>query len=454
MLLTIGAFVVVLGVLILVHELGHFLAARAVGVGVPRFSIGFGPPTPLSFRWGETEFVVSWVPFGGYVKMASREESEAFGSLEGGATDAAFPPERLFENKPLWARMTVILAGVTMNVIFAAVVYFAIGLGYGRQIDPNTVISRFRVDRLPPGAEELADVPFGTRIIRINGDTTDSYQAIFDALQDVSSRRLRIDFDHHDPAILPIDGLDAEQRVAILSAMEMYYPASIGSVQPGSAADRAGLQPGDLIVRAGGDSVLAYDRLVDRIRAAPDIPVPLDVMRNDTLLTLTVRPDAVERPDPVTGDPVTIGFLGITPATDARREHFGIAGGAAWGIGRVGRDARYVMAAVRGLVTARLSPRELGGPILIGQWAGQTARAGLEAFLRFLAFFSVNLAVLNLLPIPVLDGGQFVFLAIEGIRGRPLSLDMRLRLTQMGLLLLFGIMVLALTNDVLRLFTS
>ncbi|MBI4421042.1 MAG: site-2 protease family protein, partial [Gemmatimonadetes bacterium] len=121
MLLTLGAAIVVLGVLIFVHELGHFLVAKAVGVGVPRFSMGLGPVTPLRWRWGETEYVVSWVPFGGYVKMATAEEDEqsAVAQIEGGAAEQKFPPDQLFENKPLWARIMVIVAGVTMNALFA-----------------------------------------------------------------------------------------------------------------------------------------------------------------------------------------------------------------------------------------------------------------------------------------------------------------------------------------------
>ena len=152
MLLTSGAAILVIGVLIFVHELGHFMAAKWVGIGVHRFSLGLGPLTPLSFRWGETTYVISWIPIGGYVKMASKEEQEEVGGLEGGSGEQEFPQEKLFENKPLWARVFVISDGVTINVLFAWVVYFWLATSYDRVVDLSTTIPLVDVSTLPTEA--------------------------------------------------------------------------------------------------------------------------------------------------------------------------------------------------------------------------------------------------------------------------------------------------------------
>lgn len=453
MLLTLGAAIVVLGLLIFVHELGHFMAAKAVGIGVPRFSIGLGPATPLSFRRGETEYVISWVPFGGYVKMASAEDGEGTEALEGGRSRETFPREKLFEHKPLWARITVILAGVTMNALFAWLVYVVIAVGYGRAEEPTTTIARFDAETLPPAAAALADVPFGTKILRVNGDTVASFNDIFERLQDITSERLRFDFSApQDPIILPISGLQSSDRAAILSSIELHWEARIGQVNPGSAADRAGLAAGDLVVGIGGDTVRTWTEMVDVVRGSAGVELPIEVLRGAEVVSTVVVPDARTERDPETGEDQVIGQLGVFREITARRVRFGLGEATLEGTRRVGQDARNIWFAVTQLVTGGLSPRELGGPLQIGMLAGQTARAGLETFLSFMAFFSVNLAILNMLPIPVLDGGQFMFLLLEGVRGKPLSLEFRMRLTQFGLVILLGIMAWALTNDLLGVF--
>ncbi|HET7039544.1 MAG TPA: site-2 protease family protein, partial [Gemmatimonadales bacterium] len=183
------AFIVVLGIVIFVHELGHFLAAKAVGVGVPRFSIGFGPLTPLRFHWGETEFVVSWVPLGGYVKMATQEEEGGTSAIEGGDA-SGFPPHRLFENQPLWARALVLSAGVAMNVVLAWVIYTGVAATGRLFVDPTTTLAEVDTVLAPAEAAELARVPYGTRIVRINGDTIVSWNDIRQAVIDPGADRL------------------------------------------------------------------------------------------------------------------------------------------------------------------------------------------------------------------------------------------------------------------------
>ncbi len=450
MLLTIIATVIVLGVLIFVHELGHFLAAKSVDIAVPRFSIGFGPATPFKFRRGETEYIVAWFPFGGYVKMASKEEQEAMGALEGGASEAdRFPPERLFENKSLPARVYVISAGVAMNVLFAWIAYVLLATG-GRIETPTTSVARVDSTALPPGAEALASLPYGSEITLVNGDSVHSLQAIVMAIADPGSDRLRFDFrDRRDPIILPIPGTNASARAAILDALEFLVEPRVGSVLDGQPAARAGLASGDLIVGAAGDTVRSWDDLVRTVEASVGDTVLLSVLRGDAVIQLAVVPVEQTEVDPVTGEVRRVGRIGIGQAL--RRVDYGLGGAVVQGTRETWARTRLVLLTLKGMVLGQISPRELGGPILIGQMSGQVARLGVTSLVSFMAFLSLNLAILNLLPIPVLDGGHLVFLFAEGIRGKPLSLALRLRLTQVGLLVLIGIMALVLTNDFFRL---
>jgi regulator of sigma E protease len=181
-------------------------------------------------------------------------------------------------------------------------------------------------------------------------------------------------------------------------------------------------------------------------------PLEFTVLRGVNRITLVATPGDTAQRHPVTGEERTIGFLGIGEPRPLRNDRWGFVGGIVEGGRRVKSDSKLILVTLKGLITGRVSARELGGPVLIGQISGQVARRGLVALFSFMALFSVNLAILNLLPIPVLDGGQLVFLLIEGIRGKPMPLELRVRFSQFGLVILLGIMVLALTNDLLRVF--
>ena len=449
-MLTLASTIVVLGVLIFVHELGHFMAAKAVGIAVPRFSIGFGPPTPIRFRRGETEYLLSWIPFGGYVKMASLEEQQAMESLEGGSLEQELPPEQLFESKSLAARILVLAAGVIMNALFAWGVYSGLLMAYGQAIDPTTEISRVDATDLPEAAAALADVPFKATVERVNNQPVESWNEIMDGVLDARSDRLRFDFATAESVVVEVPGVDAEGRAKIANAIIPFREPRVGFLQDGMPAAEAGLQEGDLITAADGQPLPSWDAMVSAVEAGVGQPILLSVERQGEMIEIEVTPAETEVPDLLTGEVTKVGRIGIGPKLQTRRVELGVGSSLLEGARQTWENGTQVLVFLKGMILGRVSANQLGGPILIGQASGRFARAGWVPWLTFMAFLSVNLAILNLLPIPVLDGGHLVFLVLEGLLGKPLPQALRMRLTQVGLFLLLGIMLFAVINDVLR----
>jgi regulator of sigma E protease len=451
MLLTPISLIVVVGVLIFVHEAGHFAAAKAVGIQVLRFSLGFGRPI-LAWRRGETEYWISWIPFGGYVKMAGFEDEGVAGDLEGGKSAQPIDPARAFDRKPLWARLIVILAGVTMNAVFALVVYT--GLAYTGTLEPNNIattrVDSVIVNDLPPAAQPLAALRRGDRITTVNGDSVRTWGDLQVKLANAPPPvRVRV-AGRPDSVVLQIAQGDTAGRVAAVLALSPYLEPVISSVTSGSAGAKAGLMPGDRILKVNGDTVVSWQDFARVARRTPGHPITVEVGRGPERLSLTVTPDRREETDPVTKRTQVIGFVGIGAVypTLARP---GILGAIRVGWAETRSRGGMILDFLAKLVTGRASLRELGGPILIGQISSQAARIGPATFLGFMAFLSINLAILNVLPIPILDGGQLVFLLAEAVRRRPLPLELRLRLTQIGFVVLVAIMILATSNDILRL---
>ncbi len=450
-LVSIVAGVVVLGVLIFVHEAGHFLAAKSVGIAVLRFSFGLGPRTPIGVKIGETDYCLSWIPFGGFVKMAGVEEEGAPAAMEGGTLEADVPHERTFDAKPLWARVFVIFAGVLMNALFAILLYVAIAARFGATVDSTVTVGGVDSTALPVGARGLATLRPGDRILRINGDSMTGWQDIEEKLITASHTRITIEVaGRPTPILLDVPRSESESRAALVNALEPRHEPVVGQVLPGYPAEAAGLQTGDRIVAAAGAPIASWEQLVRTIEASAGRPIQIELLRRGNRSTVSVTPRPTEVRDQPGGKARTVGRIGIGPYIEVR--HFGPLGSVRAGLSEAGRGAGLILFTLKGLVTGQVPARDIGGPILIGQLAGEVVRAGFREFLAFVALLSINLAILNLLPIPVLDGGHLLFLAIEGVRGRPLSLEQRQRLTQVGFFVLVGIMVLALGNDVLRLF--
>jgi len=445
-LLTLAAFIFVIGVLIFVHELGHFVAAKALGVQVLRFSLGFGRPL-LAWRRGETEYWLSWIPVGGYVKMAGLED-EGLAEVEG-KSDVPIDPTRAFDKRPVWVRLIVLLAGVTMNVVLALVVYVGIATMVGR---PELAVGRVdsvAVAELPAGAGALAGLRAGDSIVAINDSLVRSWDDVQRLLHTGPADPVLAVAGHADPLRLHLPSPRA--RDSAFAAMVPRLPAQMGVVQPGLPAYRGGIRPGDVVIRAAGDTVPSWGTFLRVVRSNPGRPVRLEVLRDGAVLPLVVVPDSQADADSAGRPRSAHGFIGALAKLPLRyvREPFwrGVGSGAEQTV----RQVAGVVGSFGLLLSGKAKLSDLGGPIMIGQLSGQAARLGvIDWLLPMLASFSLNLALLNLLPIPVLDGGQIVFVLAEGIRRRPLSLQLRLRLSQAGLFVIICLMLFVIGNDLFR----
>jgi len=351
-IITIVAFLVALGLLVFVHEFGHFAVAKRLAVKVLRFSIGFGPVL-FARRHGETEYAVSAMPLGGYVKMLGEEDEE----------EAKLEPERAFSTQPLWKRTAIVFAGPAMNFVFAFLVYALLFAAVGAEV---------------PSSEP-----------------------------------------------------------------------KVGGVAAGSPAEQGGLKGGDKVLAVNGNPTTTWDALAQTVRDSKGEPLKLDVERDGSKMAVTVTPKLRETRSVFGEETGQVYLIGIEASHDWKRV------GPVEAVTMAGQQtatATYLVA--QGLVLmvqGRVPLRELGGPIAIARAAGQQARAGARYFLSMLAFLSVNLAVLNLLPIPALDGGHLALFAVEGALGRPLRQRHRELAQQVGLLLLLSLMVFVFYNDIHRL---
>jgi regulator of sigma E protease len=475
--MSIIATIILLGVLIFVHELGHFLAARSVGVGVERFSIGLGPRV-AGFRRGETEYVISAIPLGGYVKLSGMND-EVMEYIEGGSEDGEpgaeeDPPGQTrnanapatahdevdsgeavrdaFDSRPVWARAWVISAGVIMNMLFAFVVYSAVAAGWGSPEADTTRFAGVR-DGFVAEARGFGGVPSGAWLVRIGDRELGHWGDVREALMEGPAGEVTVSFRDPEGEVSVIIPEDQEERRRMVASLHFWSEPMVQAVTPGGPADQAGVRRGDRILAVDGEPLESWPRFVEAIQARPGTETELTLLRDGGELYRTVTPDQAQAMHPVTREVRAIGQIGVAS------ESPGVAYSpeAPLDAIRAGWDetvfvTAFILAVLRDLVTGQLSPRNLGSIVAIGEASGQAAAEGIPTYLRFMALFSINLAILNLLPIPVLDGGHLVFLGIEAVRGRPLSVEQRVRWSQVGFVVLIGIMALALGNDFLRLF--
>ncbi len=464
MLVTILVTVFVLGVCIFVHELGHFLAAKGVGVQVLRFSIGLGKPL-LSVRRGETEYALSAIPFGGYVKMAGDDPVEA---LEGAAEDekqleeetgVKIDPARRFSAKSLPARFLVIVAGPLMNMVLAAVIYICILYFSGAQTYGTTVVAEVDSPSSMPGLEQVE--PF-SRVTRVDGKEVGNWNELLEAIDGAKGQSVAFELEHpgnggsYSVAVsAPADSL----RARLAASLQPLIEPEVGGTVPGKPAAAAGLQRGDRIVSIDGTPVKSWQEMTRIIHNSPGVALTMSVRREGSSepLSFTLTPEKSRLPGGE-GEPLReVGLVGIRPPSPGVRVDMSLGQAVTGGASNTAYATVYIVRSLTGLlgglIKREIPVREardfLGGPVIIGQMAGESARSG--ELWAFIAILSINLGLLNLLPIPVLDGGHLLFLAIEAVRfGRPLSAKQRMRLIQVGLVIVLALMVFATANDIGR----
>ncbi|HKA62631.1 MAG TPA: RIP metalloprotease RseP [Methylomirabilota bacterium] len=440
------SFVVVLGILILVHELGHFFMARLAGVGVERFSIGFGPVL-WRVRGKETEYCVSAIPMGGYVKMMGDDENPLEGG-KGGTID----PAKAFNTKPLIARFLIVFAGPAMNFILAAVIAALMFMLIGRPVAPAEI---GRVTEGGPAAQ--AGLKTGERLVAVDGKPIQYWEDLARVVQSAGGRALSVTVrgpgGERTVTLTPAqakrkDLFGDEQAVWEVGATP-YVPAAIGDTVSGDPADAAGLKPNDVVTAIEGQPVLAWDELAEKIHQRAEQPTRLEVKRGGETLTITVTPKKGKIPGP-DGKETEVGLIGIRPSgavTFVRSNPItSIWDGLVWSVDVTVKTAIGLYK----IVVGQLDRSNIGGPIQIAKTAGEQARQGIVSLALFTAVISINLFLLNLLPVPMLDGGHLLFFALEAVLGRPLSVRKREVAQQVGFALLMLLMVFAFYNDFKR----
>ncbi len=444
---TVVSFIVVIGILILIHELGHFIVARLTGVGVERFSIGFGPVL-LRWRGKETEYCLSVVPMGGYVKMVGEENP-----LEGGSSLAS-DPAKAFATKPLWARFLIVFAGPGMNFVLAAVIFAVVFATVGRPVWPAAV---GRVAE--GGAAAAAGLKSGDVVLQVDGRPVRNWEDLdrFVAASDGRSLQItaRRGGSEQTATLTPRrsvtrDPIFKEAReVWDIGAGPQLTP-QIGAVIPDSPAARAAIEPGDAVLAVAGEPVFTPEDLMQAIQKRPGQTFDLTVERGGRRETLSVTAER-KADKSATGEDIQVGRIGVSIVTRTVTYEPYSPLAAAW-YGGV-RTWDMTVVTVKGLwkiVSRQIDSSNIGGPIQIASEAGRQAKEGLGSLALFTAIISVNLAVLNLLPVPMLDGGHLLFFVIEAVLGRPLSLRKREAAQQLGFVLLILLMVYALYNDLVR----
>jgi regulator of sigma E protease len=352
--------------------------------------------------------------------------------------------------------MFVISAGVIMNLLFAFAVYTTGAAVWGFREYATTRVGEIRAASLPSGAETLATVPVGSRLTQIGDVTIGNWGDVRRAFAQAQPGPLQVAY--ADPAgangsvqiVVPAD--QTEHQSLLLSVVQWVEP-SVGALLPGSPAEKGGVEAGDQIVSVDGKPIGTWWEFVNAITARPEQRTEIVLRREGREITRVVTPELRQERDPITGAEIQVGRVGIYPPADEMvSEHVGFGEAVSIGARETLAVTAMILGFLKDLVTGNISARSVGSIVTIGEASGQAAAAGLETFLRFMALFSVTLAVLNLLPIPVLDGGHLLFLAIEKLRGRALTVEQRLRWSNVGFLIVMGLMVWALSNDVIRLF--
>ena len=452
LLQTIAAFVVALGVLVIVHEYGHYIVARLCGVKVLRFSIGFGLPLwKKRFGRDATEWVVAAVPLGGYVKMLDEREGEVAPQELG----------RAFNRQGVSRRFAVVIAGPLANFLFAILLYWLLFMHGVQEARPVVAMPQ------PDSPAASAGFEPGETIRAINGEPVTSWQEVrWRVLQFALERQqVKVEVINRNNQInwrtLDLSTLDAEQLegdTLALIGLKLYRPEIspvIGQIVSGSVAEQAGLRPGDRILSADGKPIASWDALVEVVRSHPGRALRLTYQRGGERGELALVPQALLQ------NGSTVGRIGAAAKLDQQAMdklvtvvRYGAASALAKAAEKTWGTSVFSLRMLARMLIGQISWKNLSGPVTIADYAGQSAQLGLVSYLSFLALISISLGVLNLLPIPLLDGGHLMYYTIEIFKGSPVS-DRMMEIGQkLGLTLLLILMAFAFYNDINRLISG
>lgn len=445
-------FVVGLGLLILIHELGHYSVARWCNVKVQRFSVGFGRPL-LKWRAGvdRTEWVLAIFPLGGYVKMLDEREGTV-------------PPaelHRAFNTQSVWRRFAIVAAGPLANLLLAVLLYWVVFVGGLDELRARVQITA------PDTAAAVAGFRDGDEILAIDDDAVQSWQdwrwGLLKAVMDkpeVNVAVLTAEGEHHLRQLSVANVVVDEGREDPIAQLGFQpyrppIPPVLGRILDDAPASIAGLQSGDEIVEIDGEPIHDWQELVERVSAAPEKPLRFTYLRDGVTLERVVTPRAEE----VDGERIGRIGVGVRAPQEGHDAMFvnvsyGPVDGLVRAVHQTWEMSTFSLAMIGRMITGELSWRNLSGPVTIADYAGQTARMGLDHYLKFLALISISLGVLNLLPIPVLDGGHLLYYVIEMLRGGPVPERVMEIGQQVGLALLVMLMAFAFYNDINRLISG
>ena len=425
---TILAFAFVLGVLIFVHELGHFMAARRVGVRVLKFSLGFGPRI-VGFKRGDTEYVISAIPLGGYVKMAGENPDDP---------RTGKPDEFLSKSK--WQRFQILIMGPVMNLLLAVAVT-AVVLMNGAEV-PAFQSKPPVVGHVSPGTPaEKGGIRAGDRIISVAGRDVPTWEQFFIAVGMRASQETPIVFDRdgQQMSIVVTPTPQTSYDVGVIG-VEPFSQPHVGSILAGSPAEKAGLKSGDIVLKVDATTITVPGQLVEIISKKANTPVTLTISRNGAEQVVRVTPE-------LNGDR---GRIGINIVEDVDRIKLGPIDAVKMSVERNYEQALLILRTVGQLITRETSTRQLMGPLAIAQLSGESAQLGWLPLFGLMATISLNLGLLNLLPIPVLDGGHIFIMMLEGLARRDFSVKVKEKMFLAGFAVLLMLMVTVIYNDLTR----
>jgi regulator of sigma E protease len=423
---TLLYFVIALGILIFVHELGHFIAARLFGVRVETFSIGFGPKL-FKFTCCDTEFAVSLIPLGGYVKMSGETPDELTQNFYD------------FYAKPPWQRIVIALAGPLMNLILAFL-FFVLSFSIGRYVPAY----QFETAKVGATASSEISLKPGDVILSVDGRQVKNWKDFtsYVALNPDKDLTLKVKRNDEIVTVKVHTGTDDKNGIGTLDVIPAIKPI-IGKVVKNSPAQKSGLQPGDIIFSVNGKEITSWKQVVDLIGNSQGKPVELLILRKNRKLRITVTPQFNKRFGRYT--------IGIIPKLDMVFVKLPVLEAFKEGLKEFKSHTEIFFSYLSKLITGEASVKSLGGPIMIAEVAGKAAKTGISNFIYFMGFISLQLGYFNLIPLPVLDGGLILMFIIEMIRRRPISLEFMEKFQQVGFAILALLMIIVFYNDIMRL---